>query len=126
MKRLIIAVILLIGTVALSITAIRLQNRVLEDIEADIAAIEQAYQQEEYDHCYTLAEQMATDYTEKTAVLEWFVGHNRLHSVYDLLLLLPVTLKEDADYSFSIKLEECKIQLEHLRECGMLTWPNII
>ena len=126
MKRLIIAVVLLIGTVAFSVTAICLQNHVLEGISDDLSAIEDAYHSRQYDRCLQLTEQLAEEYPHKTAALEWFVGHNRLHAVYDLLLLLPVTLQEDADRSFCVKLAECKIQLQHLRERGMPTWPNVI
>ncbi len=126
MKRLIVAIILLISALVFSVGSIWMQTNTLDEISADLAAIEQAYAAGDLEKCADLTETLVKEYPERTAVLEWFIGHNHIYGVYDALSLLPVTLDEEADYTFPIKLEECKIQLEHLRERGLPMLENII
>ena len=126
MKRLIVAIILLICAVVFSVGSIWMQTNTLDEISADLAAIEQAYMAGDLETCADLTETLVNEYPERTAVLEWFIGHNHIYGVYDALSILPITLEEESDYTFPIKLEECKIQLEHLRERGLPMLENII
>lgn len=126
MKRLIVAVVLLTVAIALSVGAMWLQTHTLDAISADLTDIEQAYTAGDWERCAALTKQLVAEYPDRTAVLEWFVGHNHIYAVYDALSVLPITLAEEADYTFPIKLEECNIQLAHLRERGLPLLENII
>lgn len=126
MKRLIVAIVLLIVAIALSAGAMWWQTDTLDRIDADLTAVKEAYTAGDLAQCAVLTQELVEEYPERTAVLEWFMGHDHIYAVYDALSILPITLAEEADYTFPIKWEECRIQLEHLRERGLPLMENII
>ena len=126
MKRLVVALVMFGVVVGLCVVSVWVQQKTVSGLLDEVNHLQEDYADENFDVCLERAKRLAEEFPDRTAVLEWFVGHRALHSAHESLAVLPTMLKHEDHHNFAVRLKECELELTRLQTKGLPLWENIV
>lgn len=125
MKRVWLALGLLIGAVGLCVGSLLFQQHQIDGLLADLDRLETAYRAGELEDCRQLAEQLNTDYARRAKLFSCFMSHNELDESLTTAATLPACLEEENPEEFLLETAKFRQELEYLREVEAPVLHNI-
>ncbi len=126
MKRLIVALALLLSVAALCTAALVTQNRSVDYLLAKMDEMEEAYQDGDLDECLSLSEQFVDEFAERTRFFPFFMRHSDISKIEESVAVLPVMLETGENAHWLAELTKCRNQLETLSDIEDILPENIL
>ncbi|HIW73894.1 MAG TPA: DUF4363 family protein [Firmicutes bacterium] len=126
MKRLIVALALLLTVAALCAVSLLSLQRNMDDLLSQMEEMEEAYYRGDMNVCLTLSEDFVEEFSEKTQFFPFFMRHSDLTKIEESVVVLPVMLRSGEDAHWISELAKCRNQLEKLSDMEMPTLQNIL
>lgn len=126
MKRIRIAVILLVLVVGLCIATRQYQHRRVGELLDTLDRIEAACRNGDTTTVALLAEEFATAFDRASNVMDCYVAHDDLAESRETAALLPSLLRQGGEEELSMELHRLREQLTHLQQIDDLLLRNIL
>ena len=125
MKRVIVAVLLLLLIIGGCVLSIYTQHAVIEKFLRDTSAMESLFLQNDVDGALSVAQTFATEYAKKTRYFSLFLPHNTLTDVERCVVGLPAILSNGEHKDFVAELRRCRLLLQKLHDLEIPSLQNI-
>lgn len=126
MKRIRIAVVLLVAVVGLCIATGQYQHRRVGELLDTLDRIEAACNAGDMATANTLAEDFAATFDRVSNVMDCYVAHDDLAESRETAALLPSLLRQGGEEELSMELHRLREQLLHLQQIDDLLLRNIL
>ena len=126
MKRVIFAVVLLVGICIACIVSISMQHAVIEDFIDQTNEMESLFERGEIVQATALAETFTEDYRDKTKFFSLFLPHNTLTDVERSVVSLPAILTNGEHKDFVAEVRRCRLLLKKMHDLEIPTLQNIL
>ncbi len=126
MKRLCIAVVLLIATVTACVFTHHYQHRQLNRMLENLDRIEAAVRTGDIFHATTLAEDFAATYRQVSDRISCYVSHNELRESRETAALLPTLVHHQNEEELWMELARLRAQLLYLQQVDDPLLQNIL
>ena len=126
MKRLWIAVALLLTAVGLCVTCTAYQHRQIDRLLSTLEQIETAYAVGDGQQAHQLTRQLVADYQRVGQVLYCFVPHEDLADSQETVAMLPALLNQGGEEEFRMEIARLKEQFGYLRGVDDFRLENIL
>lgn len=126
MKRLIVAVALLLSVAALCTVALVSQNRSVDYLLARMDEMEEAYHAGDLDECLSVSKAFVEEFNERTRFFPFFMRHSDISKIEESAVVLPVMLETGEDAHWLVELTKCRNQLETLSDIEDILPENIL
>lgn len=121
MKRIYIAVALLVIVAALSTAALWLQHATTDKLLAACDHVLEIYESGDIDACRTAATELSDHLAEDMRWFPFFLEHERMESVFQQAAALPYVIDDNDPADFLSALAAMRVQLEILMDNE---WPS--
>lgn len=125
MKRVIVAVLLLLLIVGGCVLSIYMQHAVIEQFLQDTVKMETMFLSNDLNGTLTLAEAFAAEYQQKTQYFSLFLPHTMLTDVEKSVVGLPAILAHGEHKDFVAELRRCRLLLQKLHDLEVPTLQNV-
>lgn len=125
MKRVIVAVLLLLIIIGGCVLSIHAQHAVIEEFLQKTAVMESRFIADDINGALTAAEEFVTEYTHKTRYFSLFLPHVMLTEVERSVVSLPAILSHGEHKDFVAELRRCRLLLQKLHDLEIPTLQNI-
>ncbi len=125
MKRIYIALALLVLIAAACIATLTLEKRQLQTMIAMTHTMEDACRKEDYAKALDTANTLKEEFGKRTKTFAMFLRHNELKEIEETVLLLPMYLELDEVNHFYIDVARCRLLLQKQLEIDLPILPNI-
>ncbi len=126
MKRVIVAVLLLLLVCIGCTVSIMLQHVVLEEFMTKTEQMEELFKRDDIAKAVDLAESFAKDYADKTRFFSLFLPHSMLTEVEKSVVSLPAILTNGEHKDFVAEVQRCRLLLRKMHDLEMPTLQNIL
>lgn len=126
MKRLWIAVALLVAAALLCVSVTIYQHHHIDRMLSQLDRLEQAYNDRQYDTALTIAGDMAEHYKQVGRILFCFVTHKEMADSQETVALLPYLLEYGGKEELYMEIARLREQLLYLRGVDDLKWENVL
>lgn len=126
MKRLIVALVLLLSVAGLCIASLSVQQRSMDYLLAMLDDMEESYEQTDLDACLSLSEQFVDAFAERTRFFPFFMRHSDISKIEESVIVLPVMLETGNDDHWIAEVTKCRSQLEKLSDIETPNLENIL
>ena len=126
MKRVYLAIGLLVTTVTLCVVTLFYQQTQIDRLLGQADTLEEAYEKGQTQTCIQQAEQLAHSYEHCTRLFSCFMSHNELNDSLDSVVTLAACLKEDNPEEFLLELAKFRQQLIYMRQIEAPHIRNIL
>ena len=126
MKRLYIALFLLVAVAAVCVFSQHYQHRQLDRMLTRLEQIERAADQGDLIHASELAKTFATDYQRTCDHISCYVAHSELRESRETAALLPALLRRNSEEEFHMELQRLRAQLLYLQQVDDPLLQNIL
>ncbi|MBQ5840528.1 MAG: DUF4363 family protein [Clostridia bacterium] len=126
MKRVYLAIGLLITAVALCVASLLYQQTRIDRLLGQVDTLENAYEKGQTEVCIRQAEQLAEAYERCARLFSCFMSHNELNDSLDSVVTLAACLKEDNPEEFLLELAKFRQQLIYMRQIEVPHISNIL
>lgn len=124
MKRLVIALILLLMTAGICLGARLEADRTAARLETELEGIGEACQGGDPAAAALLADRFAAGFEKNTRLLPLFLPHALLESAAESAALLPILARADPA-ELQAELLRCRSRLEQIRQRERIDWQNL-
>lgn len=125
MKRLIVAVAILLSVIILCTFTLNLQSKNIHYLINMIDEIQQSYDQGDLGKCVEVSDRFADEFETRTRFFPFFMRHSDVTKIEETAVTLPIMLESDDTDHFIVELTKCRIQLEQLSKLEKPTLENI-
>ena len=125
MKRLLIAIALLIASGIVAGIGLNRQFVILDQIEARVNTVRETYEAGDRASCAAAASSLANDLPHILEPLEIYLHHDKCYELTDIAAILPALLEKDENGGFLSELDRCESRLNHLRRAEVPSLGNI-
>lgn len=125
MKRVIVAVVLLLLVAVGCIVAIVLQHDILEEFLADTVEMEQLFLEDDLPAATNAAATFAEQYTKKTKYFSLFLPQSLLTETQKSVVSLTPILQHGEHKDFVAEVHRCRLLLQKLHDMEVPTWQNV-
>ncbi len=126
MKRVIVAVVLLLLVCVGCAVSIALQHAVLEEFLTKTEQMEALFKRDDIAGAVAIAETFTADYREKTRVFSMFLPHSMLTEVEKSVVSLPSILKDGEHKDFVAEVHRCRLLLQKMHDLEIPSLENIL
>ncbi|MBQ7038152.1 MAG: DUF4363 family protein [Clostridia bacterium] len=126
MKRVLVAVVLLLLVCIGCAVSITLQHAVLEEFMTKTEQMEELFKRGDVAGAVAAAESFTADYTDKTRVFSLFLPHTMLTEVEKSVVSLPAILTHGEHKDFVAEVHRCRLLLQKMHDLEMPTLQNIL
>ena len=126
MKRVILAVLLLLFICVGCIVSITMQHAVIEEFMAKTEELESLFKQGDVALAITTAQGFAADYRDKTRYFSLFLPHNTLTEVEKSVVSLPAILTHGEHKDFVAEVRRCRLLLQKMHDLEVPTLQNVL
>ena len=126
MKRVIVAVVLLLLVCMGCIVSITLQHEVIEEFMDKTQEMETRFTANDTAGAAALAEAFVKDYTDKTRYFSLFLPHSMLTEVEKSVVSLPAILKNGEHKDFVAEVRRCRLLLQKMHDLEIPTLQNVL
>ena len=126
MKRVYVAVALLSVVIVGCVISIRLEEKHLTDMIETTKQMERCCEEGNTETAEKLANQLLSEFSEKTQTFALFLHHSVLKEIEESLIALPYHLRCGETDHFLSEAARCRLLLETQLETEKPTWENIL
>ncbi len=126
MKRIYIALALLVVIAASCIATLSLEKRQLQSMINMTHTMEDACRRQDYTSALETATTLKRDFGERTKMFAMFLRHNELKEIEETVLLLPLYLELNEINHFLIDVSRCRLLLQKQLEIDLPILQNIL
>jgi len=126
MKRLWMALALLVMTVALCWVSGVYQRRQTDTLLAQLDRLEATYRRQDMEESRRLARELATELPGRTKWFLCFMSHDELAAPRETAAVLVACLEEENPEEFLLETARLRQQLRRLQEVDNLRWENVL
>ena len=126
MKRVIVAVVLLLLVCAGCIVSISLQHDVIEEFMDSTQEMERRFTEGDTAGAVAVAKTFAEKYTDKTRYFSLFLPHDTLTEVEKSVISLPAILTNGEHKDLVAEVRRCRLLLQKMHDLEMPTLQNIL
>ena len=126
MKRLIVALAMLLTVTALCTFSLSSLTRNMDYLLADMDEMEDAYHRGDLEECLVLSEKFVEEFEQKTRFFPFFMRHADIAKIEESVVVLPVMLQTGEETHWLSELAKCRNQLEKLADMETITPENIL
>ncbi len=126
MKRVYLAVGLLVAAVTLCVISLLYQQSQIDRLLAQVDDLESAYQSGETEEGIRQAKELAASYDRCARLFSCFMSHNELNDSLDAVVTLAASLQEDNPEEFLLELAKFRQQLTYMRQIEAPHIRNIL
>ncbi len=126
MKRMFIALGVLLGVTVLCIVSIHMQTSNTDYLLTSLDRIQESFDRGELEECQRLVDRFAVDFEEKTKYFPFFLRHSDIARIEEIAVPLPVLLRQGDTQHFAAELARCRNQLQKLYEVELPLPENIL
>lgn len=126
MKRVILAVLLLLFICVGCIVSITMQHAVIEEFMAKTEKMESLFKQGDVAMAITTAQEFAADYRDKTRYFSMFLPHITLTEVEKSVVSLPAILTHGEHKDFVAEVRRCRLLLQKMHDLEVPTLQNVL
>ena len=126
MKRLIVAIALLLSVAVLCALFLLSLDRNIDFLLSRIDEMQEAYERDDAGDCLTLSEEFVQEFDERTRFFPFFMRHSDIAKIEESVIVLPVMLRSGEEAHWTSELAKCRNQLEKLADMETLTLENIL
>ena len=125
MKRIYIALALLVIIACSCVVTLRLEKRQLQTMIDMTYRMEEECRRGRYEEALHVALQLKGEFSERTKTFALFLRHNELNTIEETVLLLPLYLEQQDFSQFYIDVSRCRLLLQKQGEMDLPTAQNI-
>ncbi len=125
MKRVIVAVLLLLLIIGGCVLSIQVQHAVIEELLQYTENLETLFTESKIDRALALAREFAVEYTQQTRYFSLFLPHMMLTEVEKSVVSLPAILSHGEHKDFIAEVRRCRLLLQKLHDLEIPTLQNI-
>ena len=126
MKRLYIALCLLVAVATVCVVSHHYQHRQLDRMLTQLEQIERAASQGNLPHAAELANTFAADYQRVCDRISCYVAHSELRESRETAALLPALLHRNSEEEFHMEVQRLRAQLRYLQQVDDPLLQNIL
>lgn len=126
MKRVIVAVVLLLLVCIGCVVSITMQHAVIETFMDKTEQMETYFVNGDIEAALAVAEQFCTEYRDTTRFFSMFLPHSMLTEVEKSVVSLPSILKNGEHKDFVAEVHRCRLLLEKMHDLEIPTLQNIL
>lgn len=126
MKRVIVAIVLLLLVCTGCIVSITLQHGVIEEFMDNTREMETRFTQGDTAGAVAVAETFAKEYADKTRYFSLFLPHTMLTEVEKSVVSLPAILTDGEHKDFVAEVRRCRLLLQKMHDLEIPTLQNIL
>lgn len=126
MKRVILAVFILLFICVGCTVSITLQHRVIEEFMATTEEMEALFKRGDIAGAIAVAEAFTEDYRQKTQYFSLFLPHNTLTEVERSVVSLPSILTHGEHKDFVAEVHRCRLLLQKMHDLEVPTLQNVL
>ena len=126
MKRVIVAVLLLLVVSAGCTVSIVMQNRVIREFTAATDTMEERFTAGDVQGAVACAEAFERAYRAKTRCFSLFLPHDTLTEVEKSVISLPAVLTHGEHKDFVAEVRRCRLLLENMYDLELPTLQNVL
>ncbi|MBR3778485.1 MAG: DUF4363 family protein [Clostridia bacterium] len=126
MKRLYIAIALLVSVATSCVLTHLYQHRQMDRMLTTLDRIEAAYRSGDADGAVTVAEDFAAEYQRICDRISCYVAHNELRESRETAALLPTLLREHSEEEIYMEIARLRAQLTFVRQVDDPLLQNIL
>ena len=125
-KRMLIALGMLLLTAALCVGSIIIMSRNTDYLLQSLDRMQESFDQGDMEACKQEARQFAKDFEEKTKMFPFFLRHADISLIEEIAIPLPVLIEQGDTQHFAAELVRCRSQLSKLSEMELPLAGNIL
>ena len=125
MKRVYIAIILLLVIGVGCITAIVVEKQQLTEMINMTVHMEELVRNNEINEAREMANELTEQFPKRTKPFLLFLHHNVLTDIEECVVLLPLYLESDEKDHFLAEVSRCRLLLQKQLEMEVPSWENI-
>jgi len=125
-KRLWIAVGLLITVIVLCVVTERYQHHRMEEMLTTLDQLEEAYEQGDVTRARALADEMTREYEHISRVIMCFTAHSDIAESQETVMLLPTLLRQNSYDELTMEIARLREEFSHLRDIDDPYLRNIL
>ncbi len=125
MKRVIVAVLLLLLIIGGCVLSIHAQHAVIEEFLSETATMESLFTANDKAGALSAAERFVEEYTHQTRYFSLFLPHVMLTEVERCVVSLPAILSHGEHKDFVAELRRCRLLLQKLHDLEIPTLQNV-
>ncbi len=126
MKRLWLAVGVLVAAISLCAVTQRYQHVQIDALSAQLDLLETAVRTDGTENTVGLAQQFLAEYEQRTRLFPCFMSHNDLSGCYETVAALPTLLETGHTEEVYQEISRCRAQLKRLREVEAPSLQNVL
>lgn len=126
MKRIILAVLLLLLICIGCVVSILLQQGVIEEFTEKTEQMERLFKSGDIAGAVAAAEEFTADYSHKTRYFSLFLPHNMLTEVEKSVVSLPSILTHGEHKDFVAEVRRCRLLLRKMYDLEIPTLQNVL
>ena len=125
MRRLIVAVVILIFVTVLSITTLNAQTKGIKELIEITDQMHETFDNNDIDKCLEMTRDFVDKFKKTTRFFPLFMRHSDVMKIEETVVMLPVFLETDESH-FVAELIRCKNMLENLAKLEKPSLENIL
>ncbi len=125
MKRVYIAIVLLVLIAAGCVTTILVEKQQLTEIIKMTDRMEELVRGNEIEKARQLAEEFSEQFPKRTRPFQLFLHHSVLNNIEECIILLPLYLESDEKDDFLAEISRCRLLLQKQLEMDIPSWENV-
>jgi len=125
LRRLIVAVVILIFVTVLSITTLNAQTKGIYELIEITDKMQETFDNKEMDKCLEMANDFVDKFQKTTRFFPLFMRHSDVMKIEETVVMLPIFLQTD-ESNFTAELVRCKNMLENLAKLETPSLENIL
>lgn len=126
MKRLLVALVLLLTVVVLCVVSLNLQSNSIDSLIDLIEKMQQAYDKGDLGEAQEVAYKFVDEFDTQTRYFPFFMHHSDVNKVEESVVVLPILLETGNYDEFAVELAKCRSELELLDELETPIPENIL
>lgn len=126
MKRLIVAVVILLSVATLCITSLYMQKGDMQYLMNLTDKMEKLLGQKNWGECVEVSDQFVSEFKERTRLFPFFMRHSDVSQIEEEVVTLPVLLRTGQTDEYAVELAKCRCMLKKLSELETPIPENIL
>ncbi len=126
MKRVIIAVAILLSVAAVCFVSLMTESKNIHKLLDIIDDMEQSFEKKELGDCLEVTNRFVKQFDKRTRSLPFFMRHSDVSKIKEVVVTLPVMLEQDDTESYAAELARCRAMLTELSKLETPSLENIL
>ncbi|MDD3833324.1 MAG: DUF4363 family protein [Oscillospiraceae bacterium] len=126
MKRIIVAIAILVSVAAICLITLKVQTNNIKELLKITDQMEEAYEKNDLENCLKLSYEFVEKFDEKTKLFPLFMRHSDISKIEETAVSLPILLETNNIQHFAPELKRCNNMLKNMADLEMPTPGNIL